>query len=53
MKKTQIKLKLRRETFRVLASPDLVRVGGGDQLALVDTGAKMCTDQAVPKPPLG
>jgi hypothetical protein len=53
MKKTPIKLKLRRETLRALASPDLVRAVGGDQIALADTGAEMCTDQVVPKPLLG
>lgn len=53
MKKTPIKLKLRRETLRALASQDLLRAVGGDQAALADTGAKMCTDQAVPKPPPG
>jgi hypothetical protein len=53
MKKTPIKLKLRRETLRALASPDLTRVIGGDQAQLADTGAEMCTSRGAPKSPLG
>jgi hypothetical protein len=52
VKKPRIKLKLRRETLRALASQDLVRAVGGDPAALADTGA-VCTDQAAPKPPHG
>jgi hypothetical protein len=53
MKKTPIKLKLRRETLRALASSDLTRVVGGDQAPLADTGREMCTSLVAPTPPLG
>ena len=51
MKRSPPKLKLRRETLRALASLDLTRAAGGDSALLADTGAEMCTHQAVLKPP--
>lgn len=48
MKKPPIKLKLRREALRALASEDLTRAVGGDP----PTGA-VCTERVAPKPPHG
>jgi hypothetical protein len=63
MKRSPPKLTLRRETLRALTSLDLTRAVGGDPALLAETGAAMCTDQALtgaagtglaaPKPPRG
>lgn len=42
MKEPTRKLTLRAETLRTLTGMELVRVVGGDDPVLSDTGAKMC-----------
>jgi hypothetical protein len=41
------KLALRRETLRALSEIDLERAVGGDAVALLQTGDKVCTGLAV------
>jgi len=51
MKKSNlIKLTVRRETIRALASAELARAIGGEVAVPVDTGKEMCPGPAVAKP---
>jgi len=45
-----IKLLVRRETIRALASAELARAVGGDTAELADSGKVMCPNLVLPKP---